>query len=499
MVNFFKKTIFTITLLLPAFAPAATSDIITAAPEGKTVEYFADFDNFDNVFGFMGDYHSVQKIIFTDDDKVYFPNLLLRRTMNAYVVGTYNRADEIITIEPGQLVFLFPNVKIPVGLYTLDSEGNAGPTATTFYDNPLVFDVSDDGTLTLRSSVEFPMFGLCNANASNEVYQNAMNLRFIPVDHVKDVARYNYNYVYGNETSATSTTAQSYRESDQVMWIKGFVPKYPDRWVKVEHANGVYKAASFQVMDYFSTEDPIVFAATDGTDLLYYLPMSVDEATGTITAGFDDVTVCTATPDGNGSFEPLIIYSRMSLTPADFASSKPAAPSFVSYSKMSSGEVEFIFSALPLDTEGNQLMSDCVYFRMFVDGKPYTFTPAGYQWITEEKHLVDYNFNDYNFFSKGGPNNERRYVYFQDLTAATKTVGVEVVYVLDGVESVSDRLTYDIASGKAELSGITAIADDTLAGEAVYYDLQGMRVDHPVKGRLYIRVSGGRASKVLAL
>ena len=44
-----------LTALLPAFQPAAAADFITEAPEGKAVEYYADFLNFDNTVGFMGD------------------------------------------------------------------------------------------------------------------------------------------------------------------------------------------------------------------------------------------------------------------------------------------------------------------------------------------------------------------------------------------------------------------------------------------------------------
>lgn len=497
MRNLFKKTIITVITLLPATQPVAARDIITVQPAGSAVEYYADFENFDNTFGFMGDYHSVQKIIFADDNTVYFPNLLLRRTMSAYVEGIYDPETSTITVDPGQWVFLFPNVGIPVALHTLDSKGNAGPTATTFYNNPLVFDVADNGVITLRSSEEFPMFGLCNANASDEVYQNARDLRFIPVGNITGITRYNYSYVYGSETSETMTTASSYMETDDIMWIKGFVPKYPDSWIKVEKIDNIFRAASFQVMTYFSTEDPIVYAATDGTDLLNYMPVSVDGTTGAITAGFDDVTMCTADPDGNGSFEQLVKYRNLSLTPAEFAVSKPAAPSFEGYSIMNSGEVEFKFSAMPEDTEGNLLMKDNLSFRMFVDGETYTFTTDKYRWINEDMALVPYNFNNYNFFSQGGENNERRYVYFQDLTSATRTIGVELVYTIDGTESVSDRLTYDIATGTTEIAGISDILVDKVHDSVTYYDLRGVRVDRPVKGQIYIRVCADKASKVI--
>ena len=36
-----------------------------------------------------------------------------------------------------------------------------------------------------------------------------------------------------------------------------------------------------------------------------------------------------------------------------------------------------------------------------------------------------------------------------------------------------------------------------LSSEAVYYNLQGMRVEKPVKGQVYIQVQGGKSKKVM--
>ncbi len=54
----------------------------------------------------------------------------------------------------------------------------------------------------------------------------------------------------------------------------------------------------------------------------------------------------------------------------------------------------------------------------------------------------------------------------------------------------SEPVTYAIDF----LSGIAGIEAE--AGEAVYYNLQGVRVENPVKG-LYIRVANGKSQKVI--
>ena len=47
------------------------------------------------------------------------------------------------------------------------------------------------------------------------------------------------------------------------------------------------------------------------------------------------------------------------------------------------------------------------------------------------------------------------------------------------------------------LSGISDIESDNADGDAVYYDLNGVRVLEPVKGRIYIRVINGKATKLI--
>ena len=76
-------------MVAAAVMPAAAAKIITEAPAGLSVEYYTDMQNFDNTFGFMGDYHSTRKLVFTDDGSVYITNLLMSRTMPAYLKGSY--------------------------------------------------------------------------------------------------------------------------------------------------------------------------------------------------------------------------------------------------------------------------------------------------------------------------------------------------------------------------------------------------------------------------
>ena len=51
---------------------------------------------------------------------------------------------------------------------------------------------------------------------------------------------------------------------------------------------------------------------------------------------------------------------------------------------------------------------------------------------------------------------------------------------------------------KAAIDDIPADGTDTTDCNAVYYNLQGIRVDNPIPGEIYISVSGNRTAKVIA-
>lgn len=86
----------------------------------------------------------------------------------------------------------------------------------------------------------------------------------------------------------------------------------------------------------------------------------------------------------------------------------------------------------------------------------------------------------------------------------TKYVGPEVLivnpgkleyYTVDNATEAKSAVSFiDILQATTGISDIIADGEE---GEATYYNLQGVRVDNPEQGRIYIRVAGGKASKVV--
>ena len=66
--------------------------------------------------------------------------------------------------------------------------------------------------------------------------------------------------------------------------------------------------------------------------------------------------------------------------------------------------------------------------------------------------------------------------------------------IKERLQQTEDWLVKQWGEGKA-----TSVEDveTGLSSDVVYYNLQGMRVEKPVKGQVYIQVQGGKSKKVM--
>ena len=150
-------------------------------------------------------------------------------------------------------------------------------------------------------------------------------------------------------------------------------------------------------------------------------------------------------------------------------------------------------------TEGNILDVNNLYYKIYVNGEPYTFEQKDgenlkgdfitmYQFVTEPTDLIGYTFYNGNdlFYDEY----HLYYVGFYDVTGF-ETVGVQTVYKYGDTETCSEIKTVDVR----KVVGIDSVNAEE-EGTPVYYDLQGRRIQNPGHG-LYIKVVGGKASKVI--
>lgn len=169
----------------------------------------------------------------------------------------------------------------------------------------------------------------------------------------------------------------------------------------------------------------------------------------------------------------------------------PAAPTDVKIGDCAdpswgTGDLTF---TLPVISGGIKLNLANLYWNMYLDdsAEPYEFTPAKHVMLTKPMVNVPYNFSDDCDFYCWGADAQQHEVLIQE---PYTRVGVQSVYEVDGIMLRSD-IVYTDGSIATGIENVAA-----KAGEVKYYDLTGRQVTNP-QGGIFVRVSGGKAVKVL--
>lgn len=192
--------------------------------------------------------------------------------------------------------------------------------------------------------------------------------------------------------------------------------------------------------------------------------------------------------------EPLEIRLERPAVPAD-----PADVSFdADMNKLK-------FAALPVDSFGNGLAPWNYGYEVFVNDELYSFS-AGLYDLESDVTLVphggfEYNYNfyfntDYIYDETDWTLIDKKTVMeisMLDDTLSIDKIGVRAVYTDgDGMTTYSEIINSDGTTGASSV-GVGAVG----VGKAVrWYNLQGIEVDRPASGAVYIRECGGKTAKV---
>lgn len=495
----FLLTALTVTLGSISLGAEELPVIVTERPDGDVKEYWLDQRNEDNLFGMMYDCHSTQSIVFADDNVVWLPNPLMRNSMPAYIKGVYDPAEKTVTVEPGQPVYQTPNTDQVLTLRLYDRAFRAGNSVTKeFYDEKIIFDVDDNGVFKMRVNEKRPHLVICTAEYpeydqttnSDVYYALANDISFTPTALHKD-DNIKLDYVYTNRADMTSTrVAASYYRDGDTFWFLGLDPKYPAAWLKADLVDGQLRMPSFQVVSFTSYDFPIVFAALSadysGTEPEYvaynFLPFEYDEPLGRFEAAAEQPYASNLGNSTGQNDQPEVyqIYSSLLLTPAAESTNVPVDPVYYDnfFEFKPGGETEFTFTSAAVATDGHPLGKESLCFRFYVNGELYTFNTTDYP-FHEAMTEIPYNFSQYGYVMHGGDLGEKRYIYFQNLPAATKTIEVETVYKDGDDEYKSRRLVFDVINKNASYgtSGISSITTERRAMSVSYHDMQGRPTD----------------------
>lgn len=471
--------------------------IITEAPAGETKMYKKSSAGYFVYIMWIASYEDTfsSEIVFTDNNEVYFKNLISNAPVGSYVKGTVS--DGVITVDLPQCILydeeFEDGYKIAAVKYYEDEE-----TATFLPDedvDKITFTIGADGSITMDENITLGLLytsddywaGYADLYQSYEVFDGK------PVEKPESVS----TEKWALSTPDGNGHFVNVGIDGNDMYIGGLSESMPDGWIKGTISGDKVTFENDQYIGIANSHFTYFFAGASVFDEEYqdyYYTLSDKPAV----LNYDTEGKKLTSPEGltllvNGSQtkvyyldafdEPTIKYQG-AMKPAT-----PANPHSLlteGYEPKYGGEFNFI---LPMvDTEGNLLDLDNYYYNIYFDNELFTFYADEYEEFEalgiEEITNIPYNFaDDWDFYVKGS---QHTLYYFVD---GFETIGVQAVYTIDGVTNKSDLVNFNMETGETNI--VKPAALETIEGAkevsaTVYYDLTGRKVDTPSNG-LFIK------------
>lgn len=216
-------------------------------------------------------------------------------------------------------------------------------------------------------------------------------------------------------------------------------------------------------------------------DTIDKLEMEYDKASGTFTVKDAILTAII------GGYVEAYDQAKLTPIPDGSAPAVPAAPLSVYYHNYD--DVNCIIANIPqlVDKDGNLINPDKLKYKIYADGKPYTFTPESYPLVEEATDELPAAFsNGYNITSYDALfdiYSIKNCAIYLPAGERYGSIGVQAVYYGGGERNTSDIVYAEV------LTSISNV-DAGNHGEPVkteYFTLAGVKVSKPTNG-VYIKV-----------
>lgn len=422
-----------------------------------------------------------------DGNDVYWKNPT-QGEYKAYVKGVK---------DGNKITFNFPqqeNASVSYNCMTRTSDLSAAPAYAVAEQNSISFTVQDDGHLVMNEGNE-------DGSVILGVTTSAGAWKSLGVFNI-DLAPFNSTLVDVPASATVSKMVLSYKGGSREVamgvdgntyYLQGLYEKLPEAWVKGVLADGKVSFESGQYMGVdpetgwmvflYGSQVEIVYSESlgyyDSNVLKEAFILALDAQTGALSAE-NDLLVCPGENFKNTPAFPAI--SDINIIPQkDITDFTPAIPVITEvgvypmYPGMGWDYVDVTLSNV--NGEGQMLDESKIYYRLFIDGKPYILDPDEFDGVTEKMEWIPFDFECYDLEKIGGTARSVS-IYAEDYSV----VGVQEKYVDGDKEYLSDIANWDIAS----VGTITNAAPEVV--DEYYTDTAGRRVSNPANG-FYIKTS----------
>lgn len=485
------KILLTTLTVLSTFATAVAEEVpegIFEQPQGQVVEMSRSTRQYS---GFNSETRNniPSTVVFGDNGEVYFKDFISYYNYNQEIWVKGQLDGSTITVEFPQVVYGYNTSYTFVGC--LFNSGYAK------LDNQTLKFSYDDGVITQTTDA---IVGICEDYGDGKEtftgYGNARNI-YTPIgESVQTLPEgaQTESWLLSSETDVRMINV-SFKDND--IYLSNLTAMMPDAVVKgtIEGDKAVFLPK--QYVGNHKNENG------DNT-LIYAMTLSAKglSFTDRLVMDYDAEGKSLSCPEGEGlglnygytnpDFMTFWLDADITYEERFGQPMTPANPQDVDLMMMPDGSQDmlgyawFSFKLPQLSVEGDMLNVNNLYYSVYMDKDDIvTFDPQDYSGLNEETTEMPATFSDGNNLMVM----DDFYTVTIWFTGFTR-LGVQSVYVSGGETRRSDIVYSD-----GEISSVQAI----YAGEperVEYYDLLGQRVTQPKHGAIYVKVAGGKTTKV---
>ncbi|MDE5840036.1 MAG: hypothetical protein K2H49_03865, partial [Muribaculaceae bacterium] len=490
---------------LQSFAkPGSNLPDIIVDTQGRKVNYLESGDGY---FFFLGLVSVVEKysdnptnMVYSDDGKVYIYNIIPRFPTEAYVEGRVEGDNIIVSFPQPVLIEKRDGNIYDYYVDRLEREMISENQATYWPSEKreVVYKINEDGSIEMEKSGGEWCIGI----TSNEgLWQGYADWDCVYVPN-------NYQLVSAPEglvtekmqliTNYTGYDVNVGFDGDNV-YVQGICHTCPDSWIKgklegdrVTFENGQYLGTvpGYNLMGFFFggmayPDEKWVWAYALSDNLV----MEYDKENRTFKT---DQTIIINDNDKNLHY--MYAYRTPQIHPfKNDHSPVPMNPSPISFQPygISGNCIGFKFYLPNLSEDNYILPKDEIYWSLYIDDELYTFEPYLFEGLKKDMTEVPFNCDLEDIENDGETVIHTIYIPIEDF----EKVGYVSIHKVPGKED--DPYYSDIVEfNNPQHTGVVVLPEDTKEATRIF-DLNGIQVDKPVKGHVYIVDKGSKTVKKL--
>lgn len=464
--------------------------VIYEAPEGRVEHYNTSGQAYMAIMGMVGDLpveNFDTEMVFCDNGEVYWKNCITQMVPNSFIRGedlgdriefalpqcimSYPDAEgNIIDIYVHRMKYEIVNDATGEGWFFPDTD-NDMVALTKGEDGMLVGDVLSGESILGMTTPEGEWYGYGNFDI---VMKPGLET---PVEIPEGLEPEAWQMICDGVGKQIDVAF----DGDDV-YLTNVFEYMPEAWV-VGHVDG--NEIVFPGHQYFGTFEMMQCSAYfEAITIEYdeevddYMPVKQEKAVCSYDAEAKMMKandICFAMMGGPGYLFEYYENPEIRWQPADFEINLPNPQIIDCFNYDDAINYGVVAFNLPAMTkEGYALNPEYIYYRMYVDGDVFVFSPDEYFDLDEDIEWLPYLMDNYDIHCDG------EYHQIDHYLDGVETFGVQAMYDDGTVKYMTDVVTASTVGVDSVNAGKDAVA-------TVYYNLSGNRVDNPEKG-VYVRV-----------